>query len=220
MATMAQMQTVPKPMREHLDIGVLNHVVPGLAILMLWLIASPAGAGVIVKCLSHTGEVIYSDVPCEKQGAIPDGTVNASPNGFLGTRHPQIGADQRMVPHAPQALAAAKDGRLYVDGYIGDKPVRFLVDTGATEVSIPYKRAIELGIPVFAGQRGESTTASGQVGIYKIRLASIAVGNATVRNVAAQVSLNDSGSQDILLGMSFLRHVTLVLRNGALTIGQ
>lgn len=216
---MAQMQTVPKPIREPLDIGMLNHVVLGLAILLLWLIAPPASAGIIVKCLSHTGEVLYSDVPCEKQGAIPDGTVNASPNGFLGTAHPQIRTDQGTVSHLPRALAATKDGRLYVDGYIGDKPVRFLVDTGATEVSIPYKKAIELGIPVFAGKRGEGTTASGHVGIYRIRLASIAVGGVTVRNVAAHVSLNDSGSQDVLLGMSFLRHVTMVLRNGALTIG-
>jgi clan AA aspartic protease (TIGR02281 family) len=219
MATMGQIQTVPKPNREHLDTGVLDHVVLGLAMLLLWLVAPSVSAEVIVKCLSHTGEVIYSDVPCEKQGALPDGTINASPNGFGGTRFPQVGANQGTVPQAPPAPAAPTDGRLYVNGYIGDKPVRFLVDTGATEVSIPYKRAIELGIPVFAGQRGEGTTASGQVGIYRIRLASIAVGDVTVRNVAAHVSLNESGSQDILLGMSFLRHVTLVLRNGALTIG-
>jgi clan AA aspartic protease (TIGR02281 family) len=215
---MAKIQTVPKPAREHLDIGVLSRVVLGLAIFLPWLIAPPASAGVIVKCLSHTGEVIYSDVPCEKQGASPDGIINASPNGFGGTMRPEVGASQRTVPQPLQAPIAPRDGRLYVNGYIGSKPVRFLVDTGATEVSIPYKRAIELGIPVFAGQRGEGTTASGQVGIYRIRLASIAVGNVTVRNVAANVSLNDSGSQDILLGMSFLRHVTLVLRNGALTI--
>ena len=219
MVTVAQMQTAPKPIREHLDIGVLKHVVPGLAMLLLWLIAPPASAGVIVNCLSHTGEVIYSDVPCEKQGALPDGIVNASPNGFGGSRRPQIGVDQGTMREVPQASAIPMDGRLYVNGYIGNKPVRFLVDTGATDVSIPYKRAIELGIPVFAGQRGESTTASGRVGIYKIRLASIAVGNVTVRNVAADVSLNDSGSQDVLLGMSFLRHVTVVIRNGALTIG-
>jgi len=220
MATMVQRETVPKPIRVRLDIGVPKHVVLGFAILLLWLIAPPVSAEVIVKCLSPTGQVIYSDVPCEKQGAVPDGTINASPNGFGGTSRPQVGADQGTVPQVPQAPAAPADGRLYVNGYIGNKPVRFLVDTGATEVSIPYKRAIALGIPVFAGQRGESTTASGQVGIYKIRLASIAVGDVTVHNVAAHVSLNESGSQDILLGMSFLRHVTLVLRNGALTIGR
>jgi len=214
------MQTVPKPIRERLDIGVPSHVALGLAIFLLWLIAPPVSAEVIVKCLSRTGEVIYSDVPCEKQGALPDGTVNASPNGYGGTMRLRVGVDQGTVPQAPQAPVAPADGRLYVNGYIGNKPARFLVDTGATEVSIPYKRAIELGIPVFAGQRGQSTTASGQVGIYKIQLASITVGNVTVHNVAADVSLNESGSQDILLGMSFLRHVTLVLRNGALTIGR
>lgn len=94
-----------------------------------------------------------------------------------------------------------------------------MIDTGASEVSIPYKKAIELGIPVFAGQRAESITASGRVGVYKIRLTSITVGNVTVRNVAAHVSLNESGSQEVLLGMSFLRNVSVVIRNGTVTIG-
>lgn len=107
----------------------------------------------------------------------------------------------------------------FVDGYIGNHPVRFMVDTGASEVSIPYRRAIELGIPVFGGQRAESRTASGTVGIYKIRLDAITVGAVTVRDVAAHVSLNESGTQEILLGMSFLRSVNLSMREGIVTIG-
>jgi aspartyl protease family protein len=107
----------------------------------------------------------------------------------------------------------------FVNGYIGNRSVRFMVDTGASEVSIPYRRAIELGIPVFNGQRSESTTASGRVGIYKIRLAAITVGDVTVRNVAAHVSISEGGSQEILLGMSFLRYVSLHMHNGTVTIG-
>jgi len=94
-----------------------------------------------------------------------------------------------------------------------------MVDTGASEVSIPYKKAIDLGIPVFAGQRAEFSTASGRVGVYRVRLESITVGNITVRNVAAHVALNESGTQDVLLGMSFLRYVSLVMRHGTVAIG-
>jgi hypothetical protein len=34
----------------------------------------------IIKCRSRTGQIIYSDVPCEKQGASSIGTVDATPN--------------------------------------------------------------------------------------------------------------------------------------------
>jgi aspartyl protease family protein len=107
----------------------------------------------------------------------------------------------------------------YVNGFIGTKPVRFMVDTGASEVSIPYRRAIELGIPVFAGRRSESKTASGSVGIYRIKLPAVTVGSVTVQNVAAHVALNESGSQDILLGMSFLKYVSVSMRGGMVAIG-
>jgi aspartyl protease family protein len=216
MATLAQMQLVPKPIRQHfkLSIAVMNHVVFGLEILLLWLISSLVSADEIVKCRSGTGQVIYSDVPCERQSASPIGTVNASPNSASEIKRLPTDVDQKAT-----TLAAPMEGVLYINGYIGNKPVRFIVDTGASEVTIPYKRAIELGIPVFEGQRVETSTASGHMGAYKIQLVSVTVGNATVRNVAATVSLNESGTQDVLLGMSYLRYVSLVIRNGTLTIG-
>lgn len=166
------------------------------------------------KCITKTGQTIYSDVPCEKQNATHKGTVDTTPNEVGGSRPPS-----RAPRQAPAVSTTTTTQVPYINGYIGNRLVKFMVDTGASEVSIPYKKAIELGIPVFSGQRAESITASGKVGIYKIRLQSVTVGNVTVRNVAAHVSLNEAGSQDILLGMSFLRYVNLSMRNGVVSIG-
>jgi len=201
-----------------MSLGYLHAVLLAVTSL-LWLASSLASAADVVKCRTNTGRVIYSDVPCEKQGAATTGTVDTSPNEVGGVGRPPAQAPGGKSSGPARTLSASADQVPYVNGFIGNRPVRFMVDTGASEISIPYRRAVELGIPVFAGQRAESLTASGRVGIHKIRLASVTVGGVTVRNVAAHISLNDGGSQDVLLGMSFLRHVSLIMRNGAITIG-
>lgn len=117
------------------------------------------------------------------------------------------------------AFSVSAAGVPYVDGLIGDHPVRFLVDTGASEVSIPYERAIDLGIPIMVGRSAEARTASGTVDVYQITLDSITVDGVTVHDVAASVTLQDTGSQEILLGMSYLRHVTLRMSAGMPFIG-
>ena len=105
----------------------------------------------------------------------------------------------------------------YVDGYIGREPVRFLVDTGASDVAIPYRVAERLGIPYRQAGQAEYRTAGGRVVGYRIVLESVKVGNTEVLAVPAHVSMAEDGSLDILLGMSFLRHVTMTLHGGTVS---
>lgn len=114
----------------------------------------------------------------------------------------------------------ASPGVIFVDGRINDAPVRFLVDTGADEILLPYAEAIRLGLPVFAGERSESTTASGPVGTYKLNLDSVTVGKITLHDVAARVSESGLGTQYVLLGMSFLSRVRMCILHGQLVISQ
>ena len=65
MATLPQIQTVPELIGQHLGSSVLNHVLLGFGILQLWLISPLVSADEIVKCRSRTGQLIYSDAPCE-----------------------------------------------------------------------------------------------------------------------------------------------------------
>jgi len=116
--------------------------------------------------------------------------------------------------------ALAGPGIIYVDGLIENNPVRFVVDTGADEISIPYSEAIRMGLPVFQGPRMESTTASGPVGVYRLNLASVTVGNVTLHNVAAHVSESDLGVQTVLLGMSFLGRVNVCFLRGKMLISD
>ncbi len=51
-----------------------------VATLQFWIISPTVSADEIIKCQTPAGRIIYSDVPCEKQGAKPAGVVDATPN--------------------------------------------------------------------------------------------------------------------------------------------
>lgn len=81
-----------------------------IAIFQFWIISPTVSADEIIKCRSRTGRTIYSDVPCETQGASSLGMVNASPNG-VGVLKPTP-VDTRLsagsaVTKAPESPARA-----------------------------------------------------------------------------------------------------------------
>ncbi len=110
-------------------------------------------------------------------------------------------------------LAADGNGHFTAEGRVNGSRVRFLVDTGATLVTLPVSEAQRLGIDYKQGQQAVSQTANGRVLVYRIRLDSVTVGPMTLMAVDAVV--HDSPGLDIaLLGMSFLNR-TEIRREGA-----
>jgi len=112
-------------------------------------------------------------------------------------------------------LAADNQGHFLVSGLInGAASVRFLVDTGASVVSIGTDDARRAGINYLAGERAYSQTASGIAPIYRVKLDTLKIGDITLYNVDAAV--HTSGQLPIgLLGMSFLNRMEMK-RDGAM----
>jgi aspartyl protease family protein len=93
-------------------------------------------------------------------------------------------------------------GHFETSGAINGRPVQFLVDTGATVISMGVGDAERIGLDWRRGQRAMSQTAGGVVPIYLLNLTSVRVGEVEVFNVNAAVLQADMPS--ILLGNSFL----------------
>ena len=95
-------------------------------------------------------------------------------------------------------------GMYRTTGSINGYPVKFIVDTGATLVSMNSRQARRLGIDYrVIGDPAVSTTASGYSNIYRIRLKRVKVGEIELRNIEAAVHEGDFPPVT-LLGMSFL----------------
>jgi len=114
-------------------------------------------------------------------------------------------------------LKSDRAGHYLVEGLVNGSPVAFLVDTGATGVSIPGAVADKLGL--IPGNEFPVSTANGSIMVQSTRLNRLSIGQLTRENV--QASINSSMDGEVgLLGMTFLRHFELIQRDGFLTIRE
>jgi aspartyl protease family protein len=111
------------------------------------------------------------------------------------------------APTGPVVLQAGDGGHFFVDASISGRPVRFMIDTGASVVVLSGETARRIGIRPAAGDfSGASQTANGIVAIAPVRLDEIRIGSIRLRNVDAAV-LPEGASNVDLLGMTFLKRL-------------
>jgi len=108
-------------------------------------------------------------------------------------------------------------GMFYVDGKINGVPTRFLVDTGATFVTMSGNHASLLKIDYRKGTLGSAQTAAAVVPVWQVKLDSVSIGGIELRNVGATVIAGDQPS-DVLLGNSFLRRTRIQQAGSVLEI--
>ncbi len=110
-------------------------------------------------------------------------------------------------------------GNMYlVVGSINGYPVNFVVDTGATLVSMNSRVARRLGIDYEVdGRPGLSQTASGIVKTFIVRLKRVKVGDIELTNVEGSVHEGDFPTE-VLLGMSFLGRLEMTREGGVLEL--
>jgi aspartyl protease family protein len=114
-------------------------------------------------------------------------------------------------------LERNKYGHYVASGMINQQPVVFMLDTGATDISIPANVARRLGLE--AGRPLTYQTANGPAVNYATRLDSVSLGNITLHNLPASINPNVE-HDDVLLGMSFLKHLEFTQKGNTLTLRQ
>ncbi len=114
-------------------------------------------------------------------------------------------------------LQSSTHGHYVASGKINDKPVVFLVDTGASFVSVPERVANRVGLK--KGSALTASTANGNITVYSTVLERISLGEITLYNVKADINPHMDG-EEILLGMSFLRNLSVTHEDGKLSIRQ
>lgn len=129
----------------------------------------------------------------------------------------QMGQHHRSGPSARSdrarvTLAPDPQGMFLAEGAINGVPIRFVVDTGATFVSMSAKDAARVGLDFRKGRPLMMQTANGTVMKYQVTLDRVRVGGIELYQVDGVV-----GEQEmpyVLLGMSFLNRLEMQ-RDGA-----
>lgn len=112
----------------------------------------------------------------------------------------------------------SQDGHYYLTLDVNGKSVRFIVDTGATEIVLSRNDAARIGLDLDSlVYSGRAFTANGIVQTAPVRLEQIGFGGIEESGIRAVV--NNGEMNDSLLGMSYLnRFSTLSISNGTLTL--
>ena len=115
-------------------------------------------------------------------------------------------------------LHAGPGGHFITVGQINGVSVQFLVDTGATEVSLGSQQADQIGLQYRSGTPMVLSTANGAVPGYQVHLDSVRLEGVEVYNVTAIVTANPMPF--VLLGNSFLSHFQIRQENDSLTLDK
>jgi len=106
-------------------------------------------------------------------------------------------------------------GHYVATGSINGEPVEFMLDTGASDVSIPEELADRLGL-----QRGRAMkyhTANGTITAWQTMADEIQLGPLRLGPVRASINPHDRSSA-VLLGMSFLKQLDFSQQGNTLTL--
>lgn len=187
------------------DVGVAG-VFPGKALLVIdggapRLVAIGQRTAEGVRVLAIDGETVVLDVNGQKRQLRMGQSV---------VSQPAAGAAQEVK------LAADARGHFVTQGAINGQVVRFLVDTGATMVSLGAADATRIGIDWRQGQPGVAQTANGQARAWKVRLDTVRVGEIVVHGVDGIV--HEADLPVALLGMSFLSRMEIRNEGSTMTL--
>ncbi len=119
----------------------------------------------------------------------------------------QVGANASRKMAREVVMTAGPGGHFTSAGAINGKSVHFMVDTGATLVSLGLDDATRLGIDLKDARTAMTQTANGPVPVQLVVLGSVRVGELELANVGAAVV--PQPMPVVLLGNSFLARLQM-----------
>lgn len=147
-----------------------------------------------VRLISATSEEAVVEVGGERRRLTLGDRISMG-SGRAGAQSTTISADAR--------------GHFITTAAVNGISLRFLVDTGASVVTLSAADARRAGVSYLKGPRGLLQTANGVVSAYRVKLDTITLGPITLHNVDGVVIDNDMMGGVALLGLSFLNRTEM-----------
>ncbi len=125
---------------------------------------------------------------------------------YFDTRlDPSIRVVHESLEHGEVIIPRSRDGHFYVQGTINGYPAKFLVDTGASVVSISAEFARRANLP--AGRSANFTTAGGVIQGEMVFDQTVEAGGIIVTGLSISVGLYGDVA---LLGQNFLQNIDVI----------
>ncbi|MCX7255559.1 MAG: retropepsin-like aspartic protease [Polaromonas sp.] len=160
-----------------------------------------------VKVISTSGDEAVIELSGKRQTLrVGESPVSQGGNGGAS------GGGSRIV------LTESGGGHFMTAGQVNGRAVQFMVDTGATFVSMSVADAERMGLNYKSGRPVRMSTANGESAGYHIKLSSVRIGDVAVYEVDAVVS--PQAMPFLLLGNSFLSRFQMKRENNVMTLDK
>lgn len=187
-------------------------------LLITFLLCINTYAKGIYQWVNEDGVTEFSENPPAKGvkfTLVPIEGMSSGLNEFTSTEtEEEADKNENMLS---VVLYSDANGHYSSSGTINGIPVEFLLDTGATMVSVPTHIAQNIGL--LQEELVRINTANGVISAFSTVLESISLGPITLHEIAATI-YNDPHTDRVLLGMSFLKELEFIQRDNILTLRQ
>jgi aspartyl protease family protein len=127
------------------------------------------------------------------------------------TRTPTV---VHAVPGREIEIPVARDGHYYLEGSVNGAPITFMIDTGATYVSVSGKFAVAARLP--EGVKGLFSTANGSVEGRIVKDQEVVAEGFRISGLS--VAVTPLGSKQGLLGQNFLKRFEVSQAQGVMRL--
>lgn len=174
---------------------------------------SARSEGMIYKCKNEQGALIYQKAPCK---GTADTITSWAPKEAAkpATSEPETEQDKdKKQPGAVLKLKQNAGGHYATDASVDGKSLNFVVDTGASFVSLP--ESVAHGAQIYCDDNVKMNTANGNTDACTAKIKKLQFGPFLVQDVAAVIVPNLSQP---LLGMNVLQLFKIGQENGEMQI--
>lgn len=178
----------------------------------LVLLAAAVGSFLIVEFRAKPGQMARQMLAW---GLIFIGAVAAV--GLWQDVRDRLAPVQRALPGGRIEVPVDASGHAQLTALVNGVPVRFVVDTGASQIALRRRDARRVGVdPDSLAYTGQARTANGLVGTAPVILDSVEIGQ--IRDEGVPAVVIDAELDRSLLGMSYLRLFSRVSFEGDLLV--
>lgn len=166
-----------------------------------------ARAETVYKCRNPQGDLVYQQAPCAKETESVSSWATSS-------AAPQMDdAADAVVDGGVLIISQRMNGHYLLNGRIGGKTLTFVIDTGASAVSL--SRSAAMSAQIYCGNQILMRTANGSTSACTATIPSLEFGPFRLKNVPAIIMPN---LDQPLLGMNVLQNFRVEQENGEMRI--
>lgn len=158
-----------------------------------------------IKLISATSEVAVVEIAGKRE------TLTMGQSRYVGG--PASGSQRA-------ALTADAKGHFFATAAVNGVSLRFIIDTGASVVTIGSEDAKRAGVLYLSGQRSLLQTANGVAPAYRVKLDTVKLGDITLNNVDGVVVDGNVLGGVGLLGLSFLNRTEMRRDGDTMTLNR